>query len=164
MTTSSDSLFVCENAGVYRCATAAEITRIALMHIHRDLSSLPLMNSPDSVRKFLQLSIGSLGYEVFCVMFVDTHNRLLAFEEMFRGTLNQTSVYPREVVKRALELNACGVILSHNHPGGSTRPSQADLSLTRTLREALALVDLSVLDHVIVSTNQFTSFAQEGLL
>ena len=164
MTTSTDSLFVCEHAGVYRCATAAEITSAALMHIQRDLCALPLMNAPALVRQFLQLRIGPLAYEVFAVMFVDTQNRLLAFEEMFRGTLNQTSVYPREVVKRGLELNACGVILSHNHPSGLTRPSQADLTLTRTLTEALALVDLRVLDHVIVSTNQFTSLAQEGLL
>ena len=164
MTFSTDTLFVCEHAGVYRCATAAEITSAALKQIQRDLSALPLMNSPDLVRHFLQLRIGSLAYEVFFVMFLDPHNRLLAFEEMFRGTLNQTAVYPREVVKRALELNAGGVILSHNHPGGSTRPSQADLHLTRTLRDALALVDLTVLDHIIVSTNQFTSLAQVGLL
>lgn len=164
MTNSTAALFVYEPSGVYRSATPAEITDVALFQMRQDMSDLELMSSPELVRKFLQLRIGALPHEVFCVMFVDCHNRLLAFEEMFRGSVSQTSVYPREVVKRGLELNASGVILSHNHPGGSVRPSVADQRLTRTLSEALGLVDIRVLDHVIVSANEHLSFAQECLL
>jgi DNA repair protein RadC len=105
-----------------------------------------------------------MDHEVFSVIFVDAQHRLIAFEQMFRGTLGQTSVYPREVVKRALELNSGAVILAHNHPSGSTEPSRADEYLTQTLKSALALVDVRVLDHVVVSCEGCMSFAERGLL
>ena len=98
------------------------------------------------------------------VLFLDVQNRVIAAEEMFRGTLTQTSVYPREVVKRALALNAAAVILAHNHPSGSIEPSRADEALTQTLRAALGLIDCRVLDHVIVGGNSVTSMAERGLL
>lgn len=103
-------------------------------------------------------------YEVFVVMFLDAQNRLIAAEEMFRGTLTQTSVYPREIVKRAIEHNAASVIFAHNHPSGNTTPSRADEQLTYTLKSALQLIDIRVLDHVIVSGNQSLSFAEHGLI
>ena len=103
-------------------------------------------------------------YEVFAVIFLDTQQRLIAFEELFRGTLAQTSVYPREVVKRALALNAAAVVLAHNHPSGVAEPSRADEALTQALRSALALVDVRVLDHFVVAAGTVVSFAERGLL
>jgi DNA repair protein RadC len=120
------------------------------------------MTDPDNVKQFLQLQLGQQQREVFGVLFLDGQNRLLRFEEMFSGTLNQTSVYPREVVKLALLLGACAVIFSHNHPSGEVRPSQADEKLTQTLRTALALVDIRVLDHVIVGPGLSWSMAEHS--
>ncbi len=163
MTTSS--LFVCEESGFYRAATEQEITSAACESIYRDLQSLDVMNSPAKVKDFLRLKISTLGREVFGIMYLDAHNRLVAYEELFRGSLSQTMVYPREVVKGALKNHADGVILFHNHPGGTTKPSQADLKLTNMLRDALALVDVSIRDHVIVAHGGTSlSFAEEGLL
>jgi DNA repair protein RadC len=122
------------------------------------------LTSPGAVRDYLRLKLGGLGHEVFVAVFVDAQNRVLETEELFRGTLTQTSVYPREVVKRALFHNAGGVILAHNHPSGAAEPSQADRWLTDQLRQALALVDVRVLDHFVVAGNQALSFAERGWL
>jgi DNA repair protein RadC len=122
------------------------------------------MASPQVVKDYLRLKIADLPYEVFAVVFLDVQNRVLAIEEMFRGTLSQTSVYPREVVKAALAHNAAAVILSHNHPSGSAEPSRADEALTQTLKAALALVDVRVLDHMVVTRATVLSFAERGLL
>ncbi len=124
----------------------------------------PVFESPAAVKDYARLHLGTMDHEVFSVIFVDAQHRLIAFEQMFRGTLGQTSVYPREVVKRALELNSGAVILAHNHPSGSTEPSRADEYLTQTLKSALALVDVRVLDHVVVSCEGCMSFAERGLL
>jgi DNA repair protein RadC len=110
------------------------------------------------------MHIGSRSYEVFAVLFLDAQHRLIVLEELFRGTLTQTSVYPREVVTRALHHQAAAVVLSHNHPSGSIEPSRADESLTQTLSAALSLIDVRVLDHVIVSAGQAFSMAEKGLL
>ena len=110
------------------------------------------------------LKAREVEHEVFWVLFADAYNRLITAEAMFRGTLTQTSVYPREVVKRALELNAAAVILGHNHPSGEVKPSSADERLTQQLRAALSLVDVQVLDHVIVSGDRFASMAEMGLM
>ena len=123
-----------------------------------------VFSSPESVRQYICLHLGVLPYEVFGVLFLDSQHRLIAFEQMFRGTLTQTSVYPREVVTRALEHCAASVVLTHNHPGGSTQPSPADEALTQTLKAALALVDVRVLDHFVVAGNQAGSMAEMGLL
>jgi len=120
--------------------------------------------SPDAVKHYLQLHLSALAHEVFAVLFLDMQNRLIAMEEMFRGTLSQTSVYPREVVKRALHHQAGAVVLAHNHPSGSVQPSRADEMLTQTLKAALALVDVRVLDHVIVGQGQTLSMAERGFL
>ena len=122
------------------------------------------MSNPDTVLHFLQLQLGNRAQEVFAVLFLDGQNRLLRFEEMFKGTINQTSVYPREVVLRALHHQAAAVVLCHNHPSGSVQPSRADETLTQTLKAALALVDVRVLDHVIVGQGQALSMAELGLL
>jgi DNA repair protein RadC len=128
------------------------------------LKERAVFDSPDSVKQYLQMHIGSRPYEVFAVLFLDAQHRLIVLEELFRGTLTQTSVYPREVVVRALHHQAAAVVLSHNHPSGSIEPSRADEALTQTLRAALALVDVRVLDHVIVSTGQGFSMAEAGVL
>ena len=122
------------------------------------------LTQPDDVKAYLRLRIGHLEHEVFVVLFLDTHHRLIACEEMFRGTVSQTSVYPREVVKRALALNASSVILAHNHPSGATEPSNADRHLTKQLQSALALIDVRVLDHLVVGCTTTTSFAERGLI
>jgi DNA repair protein RadC len=121
------------------------------------------VNSPNEVRAYLKTLIGGLGHEVFVCIFLDSQQRVIATEELFRGTLTQTSVYPREIVKRALHHNACAVILAHNHPSGTPDPSGADEQLTRQLKSALAMVDVRVLDHFIVA-DTITSFAEKGLL
>jgi len=124
----------------------------------------PVYDSPTTVQQFVQLQLAERDHEVFAVIFTDAGYRLIEFEELFRGTLGQTSVYPREVVKRALELNAGAVILVHNHPSGTLEPSAADKALTGALKAALALVDVRVLDHLVVSCAGCTSFAERGLL
>ena len=120
--------------------------------------------SPNAVKQYLQLRLAQREHEVFVVMFLDVQNRLLDVQEMFRGTLTQTSVYPREVVIEALKQRAAAVVLAHNHPSGSTRPSRADEALTQTLKAALALVDVRVLDHIVVGQDSALSFAEKGLL
>ena len=122
------------------------------------------LNSPKAVRDYLRLSLSGKEHEVFITIFLDAQNRVLAVEEMFRGTLTQTSVYPREVVKAALRHNAAAVIFAHNHPSGVAEPSHADEALTRALKQALALVDVKVLDHFVVAGAGAMSFAERGLL
>jgi DNA repair protein RadC len=140
---------------------AAELVRRSLVEAiaHRDV-----LASPAEVRTFLRVTLAKRDHEVFMVLFLDAQNRVIASEEMFRGTLTQTSVYPREVVKCALAHNAAAVILAHNHPSGVAEPSRADEFLTRTLRESLTLIDVRVLDHFIVAGNSVVSFAERGLL
>jgi DNA repair protein RadC len=128
------------------------------------LKERAVFDSPGAVKEYLQMHIGSRSYEVFAVLFLDAQHRLIVLEELFRGTLTQTSVYPREVVTRALHHQAAAVVLSHNHPSGSIEPSRADESLTQTLSAALSLIDVRVLDHVIVSAGQAFSMAEKGLL
>jgi DNA repair protein RadC len=123
-----------------------------------------VLASPNNVRDYLKLNFAHQQYESFVVLFVDAQNRVLACEEMFRGTLTQTAVYPREVVKRTLAVNAAAVILAHNHPSGLAEPSFADNTLTRSLANALSMVDVRVLDHLIVAGNTVLSYAERGLL
>jgi DNA repair protein RadC len=122
------------------------------------------LNSPRAVRDYLQLLLGGRQQEVFMVLFLDTQHRVIAAEELFHGTLGQTSVYPREVVKRVLAHNAAAVILAHNHPSGIAEPSQSDRLLTDALKQALSLVDVRVLDHFVIGTGRTLSFAESGLM
>jgi len=121
-------------------------------------------HSPDGVKNYLRLHLTSERREVFAVLFLDTQNRVIAFEVMFVGTLSQTSVYPRELVMAALRHEAAAVVLAHNHPSGSIHPSRADEHLTYTLKQALALVDVRVLDHIIVGGSGVLSMAEQGLI
>ena len=127
-------------------------------------SSGVLMDSPEVVRDWLRLRVGGKPHEEFGVIWLNARHEVVEADEMFRGTLTQTSVYPREVVKEALRINAAACILYHNHPSGAAEPSIADEMLTRTLKEALAMVDVRVLDHMVVTAETITSFAERGLL
>ena len=150
--------------GPAKRAELAAVLEIARRILSARLSEAPVFDSPQTVKDYLQLQLGAKPHEVFAVIFVDSQHRLLAFEELFRGTLSQASVYPREVVKRALALNAAAAILAHNHPSGVAEPSRADEALTQALKSALALVDVRVLDHFIVGRGEVVSFAERGLL
>jgi DNA repair protein RadC len=142
----------------------AAIVQQALELLAAEVQGADALSSPGLVKDFLRLKLGERPHEVFAVVFLDSQHRVIAFEEMFRGTLSQTSVYPREIVKEALARNAGAVVLVHNHPSGSAEPSRADEYLTSTLRQALALVDVRVLDHLVVTRTSVTSFAELGLL
>lgn len=137
----------------------------ALAILQRRMSTAVIMNSPQLVKDFFQMEAARHpDCEVFGVLFLDAQHRMIAFHEMFRGTLTQTSVYPREVVKEALGVGAAAVILTHNHPSGCLNPSRADELLTQTLKSALALIDVKVLDHIITSNAGALSFAEKGLI
>ena len=142
-----------------------EVIDAALDILRRKVDRINIgMSSPQAVRDYLRLSIGDREHEIFIAVFCDAQNRVLSLDEMFRGTLTQTSVYPREVVKRALAVNAASVIFAHNHPSGLAEPSRSDEALTAGLRQALALVDVKVLDHFIIGGSSMMSFAERGLL
>ncbi len=138
-----------------------EMARRALKEQSKQRDAL---SSPQAVRDYLRLQLGSREYEVFMAVFLDTQNRVIAMEELFRGSLKETSVYPREVVKRALALNAAALIFAHNHPSGVAEPSRADEVITQTLKQALAVVDVRVLDHFIVAAGGGVSLAERGLM
>lgn len=147
-----------------RSAEAQDVLAAAREILATRIRHGDVLGSPGAVRDYLQLILHSREYEVFVVVLLDAQNRVLASEEMFRGTLTQTSVYPREVVKTALRHNAAGVIFAHNHPSGVAEPSHADQLLTQSLKQALALVDIKVLDHFIVAGSSALSMAERGLL
>lgn len=144
-----------------RLLAAKEIVRRSLQEVMRRSDAL---SSPAAVREFLRVTLAGREHEVFLVIFLDAQNRVIVVEEMFRGTLTQTSVYPREVVKRSLFNNAAAVVFAHNHPSGVAEPSRADEALTDALRQALTLVDVKVLDHFVVAGSNVTSFAERGLI
>ncbi len=150
--------------GAAKAALLAAVVELARRSLAETLRSGSALTSPGAVRDFLRLALSQRGHEVFVVLFLDAQHRVLSHAELFRGTLTQTSVYPREVVKAALAANAAAVIFAHNHPSGVAQPSQADELLTRQLKEALSLVEVRVLDHFIVAGNQTLSFAERGLL
>jgi len=149
-------------------AKAAQMTaalELARRALASPMKTRDILGSPEAVRDWLRLTLGGSPHEVFHALWLDAQNRLIASEELFRGTLTQTSVYPREVVKRALHHNAGAVVLAHNHPSGLAEPSRADEVLTSSLKQALALVDVKLLDHFIVAgSGRPLSFAERGLL
>lgn len=140
------------------------VRELARRALAQQLQQRPLLNDADTVAAYLRLQLGALPHEVFAVLFLDSQLRLIALEELFRGTLAQTSVHPREIVKRALELGAAAVVLAHNHPSGVAEPSAADAQLTRQLQQALSLVEVRVLDHLVVARGEAVSMAARGLL
>jgi len=148
--------------GSARRAQLLAILELSRRVLLQKMRKRDLLNNPDSVKQFLQLQMGAYSQEVFAVVLMDAQYRLLGFQEMFKGTLNQTSVYPREVVKLALDQGAAAVIFAHNHPSGDVRPSAADSALTRTLQTALSMVDVKVLDHIIVGPGIHWSMAERS--
>jgi len=160
----ADALLVRDVDGQYRPARADEVLSQARRVLCQRVRRGATMSSPQAVKDHLRLEIGALEHEVFCVLFLDAQHRIILLKQMFRGTVTQTSVYPREVVKEALAQNAAAVILAHNHPSGAPEPSRADEYLTQTLKTALVLVDVRVLDHLVVGAGDVVSFAERGLL
>ena len=161
---STNELLVRDVDGQYRVASADEVLSQAWGVLAERVKPGVSLSSPQAVKDYLRLSIGLLEHEVFCVVFLDAQLRVIELRQMFRGTVTQASVYPREVVKESLQLNAAAVILAHNHPSGTPEPSQADECLTQTLKTALRLVDVRVLDHLVVTANATVSFAERGIL
>ncbi|MBI5279094.1 MAG: DNA repair protein RadC [Burkholderiales bacterium] len=150
--------------GTAKRAQLVAVLELARRAMAQQLQRTEVFASPEAVKNYLQLHLAHRPYEVFAALFLDAQNRLIVLEELFRGTLTQTSVYPREVVVKALHHHAAAVVLSHNHPSGTVQPSRADEALTQALKAALALVDVRVLDHVIVAPGQALSMAEKGLL
>lgn len=150
--------------GTAKRAELMAVIELARRAVAEQLRSREVFGSPDAVKHYLQLHLAHRPHEVFAGLFLDAQNRLIAMEELFRGTLTQTSVYPREVVLKALEHHAAAVVLAHNHPSGTVQPSRADEALTQALKASLALVDVRVLDHVIVAPGQALSMAERGLM
>jgi DNA repair protein RadC len=150
--------------GPAKRAELAAVLELARRSLKQEFTQGILFDSPSKVKDYLRLQLAGRDHEVFAVLFLDAQNRLISLDEMFRGTLTQTSVYPREVVKRALDRQAAAVILAHNHPSGTAEPSRADEFLTQTLKSALALIDVRVLDHLVVGHSEVVSLAERGLL
>jgi len=150
--------------GPAKCAQLHAVLELARRALREEVRRDTVLNTPARVRDYLSLSLRNERQEVFVALFLDAQNRLIADEPLFRGTLTQTSVFPREIVKQALRHNAGAVIFAHNHPSGLAEPSRADELLTQALKEALGLVDVRVLDHVIVAGNASVSFAERGLI
>ncbi len=150
--------------GPRRYAMLQVALELSRRHFWQELTAGPALESPAATRAFLVAQLRDRPYEVFCVLFLDNRHRLIAFDELFRGTIDGASVHPREVVRQALRRNAAAVILAHNHPSGVAEPSQADELITLRLRDALALVDIRVLDHLIVGDSRCVSLAERGVL
>lgn len=162
--TEPNQLAKVKGLGPAKLAELQAVLELARRALTAELAQRPVFDSPTAVREYLKLQLGDLAHEVFAVLFLDAQHRLIAYEPLFRGTLTQTSVYPREVLKRALALNAAAVLLAHNHPSGVAEPSRADEFLTQSLKTALAMIDVRVLDHLVVGRGQIVSFAERGLL
>ena len=150
--------------GDARLETLLVLPELARRYFEESLPCGEAIRSPTDTEAFLKARMGHLHHELFCCLFLDNRHRVLRFDEMFRGTIDGTSVYPREVVKEALSINAAAVILAHNHPSGVAEPSQADERITRRLRSALELVDIRLLDHLIIGDGRATSMASRGLI
>ncbi len=150
--------------GPAKYAQLQAVLELARRALEEKLKNGDILNSPESVREYLRLSLQGKQHEVFVGIFLDAQNRIIAAEELFKGTLIQASVYPREIVKRALHHNAAAMIFAHNHPSGLAEPSQADEVLTGSLKQSLALVDVKVLDHFVVGGNSAMSFAERGMI
>jgi DNA repair protein RadC len=160
----ADALAGVKGLGPAKRAEAAAVLEIARRVLAEQLAAQPLFDAPQRVKDYLALHLRPLAHEAFAVLFLDSQHRLLTLEVMFRGTLAHTSVHPREIVKRALALNAAAVVLAHNHPSGAAEPSRADELVTQAVRAALQLVDVRVLDHLVVGHGAVLSFAERGLM
>jgi DNA repair protein RadC len=160
----SHDLLGCPGVGQAKLALLRVLPEIARRYYDESLPCGEVIRSPSDTEAFLQARLRHLGHEVFCCLFLDNRHRVLRFDELFRGTIDGTSVYPREVVKEALAVNAAAVILAHNHPSGVAEPSQADERITKRLKSALELVDIRLLDHLVIGDGRATSLAARGML
>jgi len=158
------SLLVRDDQGRYMQATADQILEAARQVIDQKIPRGALFTSPELVKDYLRTKLAGFEHEVFAALFLDTKHRLIEYIELFRGTIDSASVYPREVVKAAQRVNAAAAVFSHNHPSGNPEPSHADKVLTQRLREALAIVEIRTLDHIVVGSEGTVSFAEQGLL
>ena len=157
-------ILACRGVGRARLAVIKALPELARRYFAESLPSGETIRSPADTESFLQARMRHLDHELFCCLYLDNRHRVLRFDELFRGTIDGTSVYPREVVKEALSVNAAAVILAHNHPSGVAEPSQADERITRRLKSALELVDIRLLDHLIIGDGKATSLASRGLI
>jgi DNA repair protein RadC len=157
-------LYAIQADGSYQAVSDEVVIDAALDVVRARFTRESTLTTPHATRQFLRLRLAPLEYEVFSCVFLDNRHRVLAYEEMFRGTIDGASVHPREVVKRALALNAAALIVAHGHPSGIAEPSQADELVTRRLREALALVDVRLLDHIVIGADAACSMAERGLI
>jgi DNA repair protein RadC len=153
-----------QGIGAVRLAILVALPELARRYFEQALAVGQAIRSPADTEAFLMARLRDLPHELFCCLYLDNRHRVLAFEELFRGTIDGTSVYPREVVKQALKINAAAVILAHNHPSGVAEPSQADERITRRVKSALELVDIRLLDHVVIGDGQSASLASRGML
>lgn len=158
------AILACNGIGRARLGVLRALPELARRYYAESLPSGEAIRSPSDTEAFLQARMRHLDHELFCCLFLDNRHRVLGFEELFRGTIDGTSVYPREVVKEALAVNAAAVILAHNHPSGVAEPSQADERITKRLKSALDLVDIRLLDHLIIGDGRATSLARRGLI
>ena len=160
----NSDLLACRGVGNARLEALRVLPELARRYFEASLPPGEAIRSPADTEHFLRARMGHLGHELFCCLFLDNRHRVLRFDELFRGTIDGTSVYPREVVKEALAVNAAAVILAHNHPSGVAEPSQADERITKRLKSALELVDIRLLDHLIIGDGRATSLAARGIL
>lgn len=164
LTADKQALCAAPGMGEARYATLQAVLELARRHFRELMNSGPVLANPQATKDFLHVRLRDLPHEVFCCLYLDNRHRVIAFEELFRGTIDGASVHAREVVKRALAHNAAAIILAHNHPSGVAEPSQADEMITRRLKAALDLVDIRLLDHLVVGDSRCESLAERGLL
>lgn len=162
----ADQRTVCASPGLgpARYAALQAALELARRHYHELMQAGPLLTNPRNTHEYLRMRLRDLKHEVFCCLYLDNRNRVIACEELFRGTIDGATVHPREVVKHALAHNAAAVILAHNHPSGVAEPSQADELITRKIKEALSTVDIAVLDHLVVGDGVCESMAERGMV
>ena len=158
------SFFLHNGLGPAKFAQLQAVLEMGRRHLYEEIQRGDTLSDPDTTRRYLSAKLRDLPHEVFACLFLDNRHRVICFEELFRGTINGASVHPREVVKRALHHNAAALILSHNHPSGVAEPSEADRQLTNRLQEALKLVDIRVLDHIVIGDGESVAFAERGWL
>jgi DNA repair protein RadC len=157
-------LYVKRPSGRYRVAEPQEITAVAADILEPELRARDVLTSPDATRDYFKARLRGYPHEVFAALFLDNRHRAIAYQELFRGTVDGASVHPREVVREAIKHNAAAVIFAHNHPSGVTEPSQADMRITERLQQALGLIDVRVLDHFVIGEGRGVSFAERGLV
>jgi DNA repair protein RadC len=164
MSASNIDLFTIDANGSYALASSEQIIAVALRMLKKKVMRKGRICSPEEAQEYFNLRIGGLEHEVFVAVFLDMKGRLIEYAELFRGTINQTPVYPREIVKLCLSLNAASIIVAHNHPSGIATPSDEDVELTKVLKAALALIDVRLLDHIVVAFGSSESMMKLGLM